>query len=231
MKTLDLKQTRNQFNLSQEDLAFKSGLTVRTIQRIENGGSTPRQDTLDRICKSLHITMADLYFEQGIDQRSDERFINILKLSQFLFPFYFLGFIVPFALKSVNKDKSKKYHEWATEIINFQFSWYVICTFSFCVLMVPTIGVIFLVPIVIFIIRFRLFKDIKWLNSKKILQAIVLSVGFILLTWVLNFGMLIMLGCLNLYMVIRSLNMDNASDFNTIFLKIPIVKKIDVSHS
>jgi transcriptional regulator with XRE-family HTH domain len=44
-----VKDLRTKQGLSQEELAEKTGLSLRTIQRIENGESIPRGDTLKRL--------------------------------------------------------------------------------------------------------------------------------------------------------------------------------------
>lgn len=49
-----LKQLREQQNLTQEELSEKSGISVRTIQRIE-AGTTPKGHTLKSLAISLEI--------------------------------------------------------------------------------------------------------------------------------------------------------------------------------
>jgi|GEM_PF-992009 len=59
-----VKNLRKRNGLSQEDLAFKSGLSLRTIQRVENGESEPTGETIKRISHTLGITpneFVDLY--------------------------------------------------------------------------------------------------------------------------------------------------------------------------
>lgn len=55
-----IKDFRNKKGLSQEKLSEKSGLSLRTIQRIENGETIPRGDSLTRIQRVLDIP-ADLF--------------------------------------------------------------------------------------------------------------------------------------------------------------------------
>jgi len=43
--------------MSQEELAERTGLSVRTIQRIENGETQPRGDSLRRLCQALGVEM------------------------------------------------------------------------------------------------------------------------------------------------------------------------------
>jgi len=64
MENLELqkrvKDSRIRQGLSQDDLADKSGLSVRTIQRIENGESTPRGYTLKRLSIALQSSPDNL---------------------------------------------------------------------------------------------------------------------------------------------------------------------------
>ena len=55
----NLKKIREQKNLTQEELAELSGISVRTIQRIESGTS-PKGFTLKTLAKSLQISEKDL---------------------------------------------------------------------------------------------------------------------------------------------------------------------------
>ena len=55
-----LKELRNQKGMSQETLAEESGLSLRTIQRIENGRSNPTGDTLKRLSNALNVTPDEL---------------------------------------------------------------------------------------------------------------------------------------------------------------------------
>ncbi|SHK52207.1 protein of unknown function [Epilithonimonas mollis] len=55
----ELKKIREKQNLTQEELAEKSGLSVRTIQRIE-AGTEPKGYTLKTLASTLQITENDL---------------------------------------------------------------------------------------------------------------------------------------------------------------------------
>lgn len=55
----ELKKIREKQNLTQEELAEKSGLSVRTIQRIE-AGTEPKGYTLITLASSLDVSESDL---------------------------------------------------------------------------------------------------------------------------------------------------------------------------
>jgi transcriptional regulator with XRE-family HTH domain len=224
MRTLDLKQIRIYHNISQEDLAFKANLTVRTIQRIENGETKPRQDTLDRIANALSVSVDQLFIEKKLDSSNNDNEIQLLKISQFLFPFYLLGFIAPLVIKTLKKSNSKKFNGWANEIINFQFSW--IVTFALAIIFVlsNSSGILMLIPLIILINRFNLLKRIHFMKDRPLLKSSIVVVIFVLSAIVLNFGFLIALVGFNIYMIIKSLTIQDVKDYNTVYIRIPIMK-------
>ncbi|MGZ2372060.1 helix-turn-helix domain-containing protein [Ancylomarina sp. YFZ004] len=57
-----VKELRKRKGLSQEDLAKESGLSLRTVQRVENGESEPTGETLKRISSVLNITPDELIY-------------------------------------------------------------------------------------------------------------------------------------------------------------------------
>jgi len=98
VKDLKIRQ-----ELSQEELSYKSGLSLRTIQRIENGESIPRGDTLKRLSIALQSTPDDLIDWQI---KVDKNILKILNLSQLGFlAFPILGIIIPLAIWILKKTK------------------------------------------------------------------------------------------------------------------------------
>ena len=125
MKNVDLakriKALRNRKGFSQEELAENTGLSLRTIQRIENGETEPRGDSLKKLA-----TAFDVSSEEIIDWtlREDKRFLNSLNLSALsyiIFPL--LGILVPLILWISKKDKIQNLNETAKKLLNFQISW------------------------------------------------------------------------------------------------------------
>src|SRR5690554_528844 len=60
MLTERVKELRKAKGFSQEELAKKSGLSLRTIQRVENGESQPTGETLKRISSAFDLTLDEL---------------------------------------------------------------------------------------------------------------------------------------------------------------------------
>ncbi len=116
-----VKDLRIKQGLSQEELANKTGLSLRTIQRLENGDSVPRGDTLKRLSIALQSTPDDLIDWQI---QEDKNILKILSLSQLGFlAFPILGIIIPLAIWIFKKDKIKYVDLLGKLILNFQITW------------------------------------------------------------------------------------------------------------
>ena len=116
-----VKELRNRKGISQELLAEDTGLSLRTIQRIENGETAPRGDTLTRLANSLSVTPDEL-IDWTINE--DNGFLAALNLSSLgfiLFPL--LGIIIPLILWISKKDKIKNINKTGKCVLNFQLSW------------------------------------------------------------------------------------------------------------
>ena len=61
----EVKELRKGKALSQEELARNSGLSLRTIQRVENGETEPTGETLKRISSALDVTPNELIGRAG----------------------------------------------------------------------------------------------------------------------------------------------------------------------
>ncbi|WP_084524045.1 helix-turn-helix domain-containing protein [Adhaeribacter aquaticus] len=130
---------RKKKGLTQEELAEITNLTVRTIQRIESGESTPRPFTLKAIAAALDINFEDLQTAEPnpidtatileIDQLSykQEEAINFLQLlclscfSYLILPF--VHFILPIYLLKKRKEQNLKILVFARKVIRVQVYW------------------------------------------------------------------------------------------------------------
>ncbi|WP_426473172.1 helix-turn-helix domain-containing protein [Chryseobacterium balustinum] len=118
----ELKKIRETKNLTQEELAEKSGISVRTIQRIE-AGTTPKGYTLKTLAESLEVSENDLLTSETIKEEividevifateennslSNSGLIKIINLSSL--PFAWLpiaNFLLPLLIMFFTKEKS-----------------------------------------------------------------------------------------------------------------------------
>ncbi len=125
MKNKDLakrvKELRKRNGVSQELLAENSGLSLRTVQRIENGETQPTGDSIKRLSSALNVTPNELIDWQIIE---DSKALLLLNLSQLCFiAFPLLGILIPLIIWTSKKDKIKDVDNVGKSILNFQISW------------------------------------------------------------------------------------------------------------
>lgn len=114
---------RKAAGLSQADLAEKTGLSLRTIQRIENDKNQPRGYTIKVIAEALEVEPSVLSEEQATDKRIVLKRLESINLSVLLF------IIIPFGnlIFPIFLWNRHAHHELIDEvgrrIINFQITW------------------------------------------------------------------------------------------------------------
>ena len=146
-----VKRLRVQKGMSQEFLAEESGLSLRTIQRIENGESNPTGESLKRIAGALNVT-PDEIIDWSI--KEDKKYLTFLNLSALTFLFFpLLGILVPFILWTSKKDRIKNINRLGRALINFEITWTIL---------------LFFIPAVLFI-----------LSKIGLLQNITMSIFFV----------------------------------------------------
>lgn len=123
-----IKDLRNRNGFSQEELAEKTGLSLRTIQRIENGETEPRGDSLKRIAIIYGVSPDEITDWQI---KKDKNVLTMLNLSQLEFlAFPLLGIIIPLGIWFFKKEKIKGVNKLGISILNFQITW----TIALCVI-------------------------------------------------------------------------------------------------
>tara|TARA_A100000171_G_C2112602_1_gene135886 strand:+ start:671 stop:1276 length:606 start_codon:yes stop_codon:yes gene_type:complete len=124
-----VKELRKRNGLSQEVLTENSGLSLRTIQRIETGETQPTGDTLKRIAKVLNVTPNELVDWTIME---DKGFLKALNLSALTFLFFpILGILVPLIMWISKKDKLKDLNKIGRDVINFEITWTVLLFLGF----------------------------------------------------------------------------------------------------
>ena len=118
---LRIKELRKQKAMSQEFLAEESGLSLRTIQRIENGETNPTGESLKRLSNALNVNPDEL-IDWSI--KEDKRYLTFLNLSALTFLFFpLLGILIPFILWTSRKGKIKNINKLGKDLINFEITW------------------------------------------------------------------------------------------------------------
>lgn len=116
-----IKGLRKRRGLSQEQLAEESSLSLRTVQRIENGESIPRGDTLVRLSRALDVTPDELLEWEIIEDNTYVQLLNWSAVSFIIHPF--LGIVIPVVMWIMKRGKVKFVDDSGRKIINFQISW------------------------------------------------------------------------------------------------------------
>ena len=142
-----IREARLRKGMTQEELAEKTDISIRTIQRIENGEAAPRSFTLQSIVKVLEIDyeyLVNYKLEQNGHEetsREDPVLLSMLHLSGL-----FILLFPPILIWLWNKDKIQNIRQHAIDVINFQLSM-LIFLIPGGILAIVLIGI----PIVIFL--------------------------------------------------------------------------------
>lgn len=116
-----VKEIRKRSGISQELLAENSGLSLRTIQRIENGETQPTGESIKRLSSALNVTPNELIDWQIIKDNNVLLLLNLSQLGFMAFPM--LGILIPLIIWTSKKDKIKDVDRVGKSILNFQISW------------------------------------------------------------------------------------------------------------
>lgn len=148
-----VKLLREDKNLTQTELAEKSGLSLRTIQRIESG-NIPKGFTLKAIAQTLEIEPENLFSKEEENIQIDRaKLINLSALAGLIIPFG--GIIFPAILTYRTQDSMNR--ELGKSVIGVQ----IILAFVISVLLILSPFIqhwfsiqfpLFLVPLMAFII-------------------------------------------------------------------------------
>lgn len=124
-----IKELRNRNGVSQEELSEKSGLSLRTIQRIENGETEPRGDSLKRLALAFNVTPDEIVDWTATKDKGFLLSFNLSALSFIFFPI--LGIVVPLIIWISKKDKIQNLNKTASELLNFQITWTILFFLGF----------------------------------------------------------------------------------------------------
>ena len=118
--------------MSQEELATKSQVSLRTIQRIEKNENEPRGKTMQLICDALEINIEEL-LDYG--KQEDRQFLGFFHLSIILGIIFGVGgILIPLILWMTKKDKIIGLQRIGARTLNFQIWWLIL------MIIIPTIG-------------------------------------------------------------------------------------------
>jgi XRE family transcriptional regulator, regulator of sulfur utilization len=140
----NLKAVRHAKSFSQQRLADASGVSIRTIQRIEKGLSVGSAYTVDALAKALDVEIKELLTQNSSNQSLKEenidwlRLMNLSSLSVILIPLF--NILMPLIIFWKNRSQGT-HNRYARKILNFQILW-----------TLGTIILITLVPIILLLL-------------------------------------------------------------------------------
>jgi len=102
-----IKELRIKKGMTQEELADKTEVSARTIQRIENGEVDPRAYTLQMIAKALDVDFS-LFAENELEEKQESQKFDSNNWSALLHLSGIIPLIFPtLVLWKIKKDKNK----------------------------------------------------------------------------------------------------------------------------
>jgi len=132
-----IKELRNRKGFSQEELSAKSGLSLRTIQRIENGETEPRGDSLKRLAITFGVSPDEIIDWQIVEDNGVLSMMNLSQLGFLAFPI--LGIIIPLTIWILKKDKIKNVDRVGKSILNFQITWTILLFMILLFMVITTV--------------------------------------------------------------------------------------------
>ncbi|WBL20938.1 helix-turn-helix domain-containing protein [Zunongwangia sp. HRR-M8] len=184
-----IKNFRIQKGFSQEALAEHSGLSVRTIQRMENNDSMPNADSLKKVAEALKIPIEKL--SKNTKSLSDLQYLkalNLSALSSLIFVFWFgttfpvfliLSCFIPAIMWVWKKDQIEGIDALSKKIINIQLTWTI---FAFLAnFFINDILFKFLLPPLMQFLKFDSYDSSLDINNNYIWGGIILLNVFLIL--------------------------------------------------
>ena len=131
-----IKEKRIQKGMTQEELAAKTDISIRTIQRIENDEVDPRTFTLQTIATVLEITYDELVTISKSDTKKEYTSNESVWIATIHFTSILLLVLPQLIIWIWKKDKINGINKHAIDSINFQLSMitYVVITIGILVI-------------------------------------------------------------------------------------------------
>lgn len=159
---------------SQEQLAEESGLSLRTIQRIENGESEPTGHSLRQLTRALGISPDELMEWAPVENRGYVVLLNLAALGVLFHPM--LGIILPLAMWILKRDEIRQVDATGRKLMSFMITWVLVI---YAVLNVAAAGQFIVFTFSFADLFFALFVEFGWITIT--LTALYLYVIVIIL--------------------------------------------------
>ncbi|MDC6388556.1 helix-turn-helix transcriptional regulator [Maribacter sp. PR1] len=122
---MNIKSLREQKHLTQEELARESGISIRTIQRIE-AGQEPKGHTLKVLAKALELDLTSI--NKKATAKRNYSLIKIINLSSaFVLSIPLLNVLLPLTIMYFGKQ----FNDITKQILSLQILWSTVSLFIF----------------------------------------------------------------------------------------------------
>lgn len=108
--------------LTQKELANRTNLTVRTIQRIEKGETEPHLQTIKLLAAALEVELEELIvLEDPKEESIQKKWLLLMHATPFIgFVMPLANIFIPLFLWIHKREDSKIYDEHGRKVLNFQ---------------------------------------------------------------------------------------------------------------
>ncbi len=121
MQNFKLKELRKKKAWSQEQLSTESGLSLRTIQRIENGESEPTGHSLLQLTQALGVSPDEIMEWAPAEDKGYLIVLNLTALTFLLHPL--LGIILPLVMYILKREHIRRVEDTGRKQLSFMISW------------------------------------------------------------------------------------------------------------
>ena len=176
----NLQYQRKLKGLSQEQLAEKTAVTTRTIQRIEKGEVKPYLNTVKLLATALEIEVEDLIpIENPKEESIQKKWLLLLHGTPILgLMIPLCNILIPLFIWIHKREDNTLYYEHGRKVINFQITFTILYALAFVSLLtIEGYGFLFFISVLPYGIIIMLINIIRVVNEKSCFYP--LSVPFI----------------------------------------------------
>jgi len=158
-----IAELRKQKGMTQEELAYRSHVNVRSIQRIESGEVTPRFSTLELLSEVFEL---ELRVEKDTGLNLWLIFMHFSSVIPFI--------VIPLMIWAWKKDEIPEMNRHGMDVLNFQISMFIYLFIS-AILVLVIIGEFLLLALIIKGITIKGMTLLKCINISQRLEPVSFS--------------------------------------------------------
>ncbi|MCK0159584.1 serine hydrolase [Allomuricauda sp. F6463D] len=190
-----LKYQRKIKGYSQEELAHRTNVTVRTIQRIEKEEVSPHLNTVKLLAVALEVEVDELFpLDNPKEETVKKKWLLLMHATPLIGIFFpVLNVLIPLFLWIHKREDNPIYNEHGIKVINFQITVLILAVLSFVSLMtIEKWGFIIFISVVPICIGIIIFNSIYVVQKNKCYYPF--SIPFLRLKKYKTFSLLLMMG-------------------------------------